>query len=480
MKDNKGLWDAEEEFDVPDASDNSASNDIGQFKSRSPLVQAAAQGSDSKKVLTCSSGTYPLRHERWTAGRVVSALRWLRAAPNIVVASYAQSESSRSEQLSEVNADGVVAAWDAEAGDLQRALLHTASLTSLVAPHPLSPSLIIAGTEYGELVMWDTRTRLPTPVMHSETGSVAPVRAVEAADASSPFVVSASADGSVSVWALSNMAKPMETTVTRERGLRDIRPSAMAIPVSAAFQHTPGTSSLGKRAAVMLGCEDGGVYRVDNAEQQWTARHAGARANGPLTALDCHPGHLRYPQLGDLAITSCFDGSVSMWSFGRRGVGLRVKLFDLGLWEPCSDVQWAPSHPGAFAASDVAGGLSLFDVSKSEGAMCLGRFAAPPPSAAEGSNASRGDARSSCVNRLQWNHDSSTIATGSTSGEICLWRASESLSNPDGSSWEVVSATAKQWRADETSRIGQAEELPVPSSYPFTGLPPVFNPLSAT
>jgi dynein intermediate chain, cytosolic len=469
MESRRALWDADGEFDIPDSSDASraaaaSARDDAADLSSSDVARANAP-------VTCTSGAKPLHHERWSPRRVVSALRWLRETPNTILASYARSYSSRSQHLADDDADGVIGAWDVEAGELQRALLHTAAITALVAPHPLSPALVVAGTEYGQLVMWDTRSRIPTPVLRAETGGAVPVRAVEAADASSPFVVSASADGSLAVWALANLAAPVETAVARERGLRDLRAAAMGIPASAAFQHTPGTSALGKRAAVLLGCEDGGVYRVDNAERLWTTHHAAARVDGPITALHCHPGHPRFPQLGDLAATACFDGSVALWSFGRRGAGLRVKSFDVGLAEPCCDVRWAPSHPGAFAVIDVAGGLSLYDVARPEGEMCLGRFTVP---------ASGPAGALSCLSCLQWSPDGGTIATGSAGGGVHLWRASEGLTDPDGSSWEVVSASAKQWRAHATGLLGTVEELPVPASYPYTGLPPVFNPLSAT
>lgn len=446
------------------AQDNTAEND---HSSHAP---------ESDEVVSCVSGAKPLCHKVWSANRAVSSLRWLRSSEATLVASYARANTSRAEQPAENDADGVVVAWDVEAGEPQRVFTNTSSLTSLVAPHPLSPALIVAGSEHGELVLWDTRSRHTVPVSRSDVCGAVPVRGLEPADVSSPYVVSASANGNVSVWALANMSAPVETTTARERGLRDVRPSALAIPRSAAFQHTPGTSTMSKRAAVMLGCEDGGVYRVHNADQGWTTDHAGARADGPITGLDCHPGHPRYPQLGDLALSSCFDGSVSMWSFGRRGVGLRVKRFTLTSGEPCSDVQWAPSHPGVFAAVDIAGGLTVFDASRAEGKMCLGRYERPVSRA----NSDSTRIPSTALNRLQWNHDSSFIATGCTTGDISLWRPSESLRNSDGSSWEVVSATAKQWRADETLRIGKSEQLPVPDSYPFAGLPPVFNPLHAS
>lgn len=462
----RGVLDIDDDVDVPNVS-------LWSTKVTAVEKCHPSHSPQSDAVVSCVSGAKPLCHSVWTANRNVSSLRWLRSSEETLFASYARASKSRREQPIQNDADGVVVAWDVKAGEPRRAFTNSSSLTSLVAPHALSPALIFAGSADGELVLWDTRSRLPAPVVRSDVCGAVPVRGLEAADESSPYVVSTSANGNVSVWALANMTAPVETTTARERGLRDVRPSALAIPRSSAFQQTPGTSTMGKRAAVMLGCEDGGVYRVHNADQEWTTDHAAARVDGPITSLDCHPGHPRYPQLGDLAISSCFDGSVSMWSFGRRGAGLRVKRFALESGEPCSDVQWAPSHPGAFAAVDIAGGLTLFDVSRAEGKMCLGRYDSPVTTA---NLDSRGTA-SPALNRLQWNHESSFIATGSVTGDICIWRPSESLRNSGGSSWEVVSATARQWRADETIRIGKSEQLAVPESYPFAGLPPVFNPL---
>lgn len=431
------------------------------------------------EALHCSSGACPLAHARWSAGRVVSAVRWVRSTPNVLLASYARAHSARSPAAgAPVEADGVVAAWDVERGQVQRALVHTAPLTALVAPHALSPTQVVAGTLHGELAMWDTRARTASPTLRAPAETMSPVRALQAADASSPFLVSASGDGTVSAWALARLSAPVDSTVARERGLRDLRVSGMSIPSSAAFHHTPGTDALGKRAAVMLSGEDGGVYRVDNAERQWAVHHAAARHDGPVTAVACHPGHPRFPGLGDVAATASVDGSVALWSFGRRGAGLRAARFDLGLGlaEPATDVQWAPGHPGAFAACDGAGGVSVFDVTRAGRGARVGRFTPPPAAAGPGGRGPGPPA----LNCLQWSHGGAAVAAGGVDGKIHLWRAADALCNPDGASWEVVCATVKQWRAREAARVGgAAAELPVPPSYPFTGLPPVFNPLAA-
>lgn len=434
-----------------------------------PCIPKTASEEDCIKPI--SSAT-PLTHARWTHGRAITALRWLPAEPNVLFASYSRNNQHYTTLPSAtevIDANGVVAAWDVERSELRRTFLHTAPLDALVAPHPLSPTMLLSGSANGDIVAWDTRSRTTSPVLRSHSASVSPVRALEGAGASSPYVISAAADGTISAWSLSQLSTPIESTVVRERGLRDVKIGAMSIPASAAFQRTPGTEALGKRAAVMVGGMDGGVYSVENAAELWTTRHAGSRHDSPVTSICCHPGASRFPQLGDLAATASIDGSVGVWSFGRRGAGLRLLRLGSRVSTPTTDVQWSPTHPGLFVACDAAGGVSTFDLTRADDDMCLGRH-----------SASTGQGAPPCpLNRLQWNGDGSILASGSVDGAINLWRASDSIRSPSGSTWEAVSASAKQWRAREATALGSASELPVPSSYVFRAIPPVFNPLAS-
>lgn len=434
-----------------------------------PAAVPATRRLDDSVTLVTDTG--PLTDARWTCGRAVTDLGWQSSSGDVLFASYArrgQQLGSPSAPTDLVDPDGIVGVWDVARTELQRTLFHTVPLVSLVAPHPLSPSMVLAGSTNGDIVSWDTRSRTMSPVLRTESSTMSPIRSLQFAGPSSPFVISAAGDGVVSVFSLSQLSTPIESTVVRERGLRDVRIGAMGIPASAAFQRTPGTDALGKRSAIMVGGEDGGLYRVENAEEIWTTRHAGSRHDSPVTSVSCHPGASRFPQLGDLAATASIDGTVGVWSFGRRGAGLQIARLRLPSCTPASGVHWNPAHPGVFAVCDVAGGVSIYDISRDESDMFLGRKC---PGSGSGTLATP-------LNRLGWNGDGSILASGSLDGGIHLWRAADAVRNPEGSAWEAISASAKQWRAQAASSLGVAAELEVPSSYVFRSIPPVFNPLA--
>jgi WD40 repeat protein len=412
----------------------------------------------------------PLLHSQWTCGRSVSALRWLPDLPQCLLSAHIPTTSSSI--VSHDVPDGVVAVWDVEYAVFQRALIDTAPVTC-IAVHPMSPSLVIAGTVYGNILTWDMRARTPTPFSCASTGSISVVRAVEATHSSSPFVLSASEDGTVCTWALANLNTPLESVTARERAVRDLRISAMGIPSSAVFLPSSESSSLGKRAVFCLAGEDGGLYRVDNANDRWVVHQGTARHDCPVTSLACHPGHPRYPQLSDVVVTTSMDWSVGVWSFGRRGPGLRLARLNTNTMDSASDVQWSPTHPGMFVVGDIAGGISVFDISQPDACKLLGRrevrdcqmgLEKKPKGSPLGG-----------VKRLRWNISGSVLACGSDDGAVTLWSGSALLRNPEDSAWDIASAQIKHWRTQAAAAVPNLKELPNPATYVFPGIPPLSN-----
>jgi WD40 repeat protein len=449
------------EFDEPEeAVDNSPLSAGG---NRSQPSQSAALREDPAMPV--------LKHERWTAGRPVVALRWLPEFPTVLLSAHGPRDASppshqrqQSQEASLDDPDGVVVIWDVERNELQRALVHTAPLTAL-AVHPLSPALVIAGTLHGGLVAWDTRSRAPTPMHRTLTSSTSPIYALETADAASPFIISASTDGVLCTWSLADLANPLDSFTVRERGIRNIRVSALGIPINAAFHLAPGSTMLGKRAAVMMAGEDGGLYRADNAGDCWAVNAAVARHDSCITGLSCHPGSARAPQLADLCVTTSLDWSVRLWSAGRHGPGLLLCRLCKGISCPSTDVQWSPTHPGVFAVGDAEGCVSLFDISRPEHGQLVGRYVSS-------------NSGTIGIQRIRWNTDGSVLATGATDGSIRLWCASSVHTKPTDSSWDIVSTRIKQWRACVAGSVSTtAKEIPNAPSYVFSNIPPLGNPM---
>jgi dynein intermediate chain, cytosolic len=413
----------------------------------------------------------PLSHPHWTDGRAVSALRWLPDLPQVLVSAHIPSGRAAD---SYVASNGVVAIWDVEHASLTRALIDAAPVTSL-AVHPLSPSLVIGGTAYGRILTWDTRSRTPTPCSSGSSGSVSVIRSLESTHGSSSLVLSASENGTVCVWALASLEKPVESMVARERGVRDLHISAMRIPSSAVFARSREASSLGKRAVFCLASEDGGVYRVDNANDRWVVRHGTARHDCPITSMACHPGHPRYHHLADILITTSLDWSVGLWAFGRRGPGLRLARFGTDTMNTTCDAAWSPSHPGVFAVGDDGGGVSIFDISRPDSGKLVGRRDAQVFES--GHKKQQTAPFKAGVNRLQWNPSGSLLAAGDKNGSIFLWTISEALANPDDLAWESTSSQIKHWRTQAAAAVPNVQEIANPRSYVFKGIPPLFNPL---
>jgi dynein intermediate chain, cytosolic len=413
----------------------------------------------------------PLRHPQWTFGRSVSALRWLPDLPQVLLSAHIPTTSSSN--VSHEVPDGVVSVWDVEYAVLQRALIDTAPVTC-IAVHPMSPSLVIAGTAYGNILTWDMRGRTPTPFSRAPTGSISVVRAIETTNSSSPFVLSASEDGTVCTWTIANLNAPLDLLTARERAVRDLRISSMGIPSSAVFLPSSESSSLGKRAVFCLAGEDGGIYRVDNANDRWVVHQGTARHDCPVTSLACHPGHPRYPQLSDVVVTTSMDWSVGVWSFGRRGPGLRLARLSTNTMDSTSDVQWSPTHPGVFVVGDSAGGISVFDISQPDTAKLLGRRDIRDYQMTL--NKKPKSAPIAGVNRLRWNISGSVLASGCDDGAVTLWSGSALLTNPEDSAWDTTSSQIKHWRTQAATAIPDLKELPNPASYVFPGIPPLSNP----
>lgn len=423
-----------------------------------------------------------LLDERWTKDRRVSALHWHADVESIVLAAYGESHACSEYPIRD--ADGVVAVWDAESGKLQRTLFSTAPLTSLTS-HPVSPALVICGTTYGDIVGWDMRSRSRCPALYTRTESSASVSAIYAAGASCPALVSSGCDGSVFIWTMSNLNDPVESFTIRERGLRDIRVSGMALPWSSPelvdiAQHDNeatgrayrghSTTTISKRAVFFVCGEDGGIYRVEKDSERWRVLPALERHDSPATSICTHPFNARYPHLGDIAVTSSFDWSIRLWSMGRRGPCLPLQKFVPHHLHATNDVQWNPTTPGVFAVGDAGGGVSLYDLSSGTSNLFRGRFTWC--SEGESATSSAGGE----VSRVSWNRDGLLLAAGTDKGALHLWQASDRLSNSGVSSWENVSASVKRWHDAALNSMCNEKELPKQPSYVFDKIPPIVNP----
>lgn len=176
-----------------------------------------------------------------------------------------------------------------------------------------------------------------------------------------------------------------------------------------------------------VGCEDNGVYMAYRYGSKAGVQQKFTGHTAPITSIDCHPSHGE-TDLSDLFLSGGMDMSVHLWS--HRHPTSPLHCFS-GYEQYVYDIQWSPQHPALFATVDGSGNLTLWDLNHLDAPRCI-------KSAAEeqGADSSFGGHYEDCsLNVLQWKPDGRKILTGSgIDGVVHLWRVSEKLSQPDGSS----------------------------------------------
>eukprot|EP00171_Calliarthron_tuberculosum_P022527 IDg22527t1 len=182
-------------------------------------------------------------------------------------------------------------------------------MTSLALPS-LSPTTVIGGTQAGDVLAWDLRAKASIPIHRAGSVSMDPnfshnfslVFSLEMAAGNTAVLVSASANGSVCIWSLSNLDSPLT---------------------------------------------------------QFQAHRA------PVTSLSVHPTSRKWPMISDLVLSASMDWSMRLCSLGAASADAPAKEFNIGMPAIVADVKWSPVHPCIFATGDEAGGVSLFDVERS-------------------------------------------------------------------------------------------------------------------
>jgi dynein intermediate chain, cytosolic len=83
--------------------------------------------------------------------------------------------------------------------------------------HPGDPHLVLGGCYSGQIVMWDTRVASSRPTMRSSfagKGHKHPVfsMVIERSNRSNAILITASTDGQLCHWDISNLSEPISTT----------------------------------------------------------------------------------------------------------------------------------------------------------------------------------------------------------------------------------------------------------------------------
>ncbi|GAA5972888.1 hypothetical protein JCM21900_002252 [Sporobolomyces salmonicolor] len=417
--------------------------------------------------------------EQWGRGRSVTGVDWSPKFPELFVASYNKNPMAINEP------DGVACMWNLHLKERPEYVFHSQSDVLSVSFSPFHPNLVIGGTYSGQILLWDTRSRHPNPVLKtplSASGHTHPVYSLSMVGTQNAHsLVSASTDGTVCAWTLDMLARPQET-------LELVHPAHNKTDeVSVTTLGFP----LGETTTFWVGTEEGNVYAANRYDR------AGAKAglvqnevyrghSGPVTSMDFHPVEGTV-DLSDLFLTCGVDWTVKLWragganpaasaaaaaaaastsagsksSSGVGGSGSKAGGGGVGIVSPLFsfeeaddyvyDVKWHPHHPALFGSVDGAGRFNLWNLNIDTEVPIVSTEVGPASSGQQ-------QQQRKGLNKLAWDRrEGRRAAVGSSDGRVYVYELSQELATPREGEWEqmrrtVNAALAAQSGADGSSR----------------------------
>ncbi|XP_049869632.1 cytoplasmic dynein 1 intermediate chain isoform X1 [Pectinophora gossypiella] len=381
--------------------------------------------------------------ERWSRGRCVTCLDWSSAHPELLLASYHNSDDAPHDP------DGVCLVWNTKfKKTTPEDIFHCQSPVMSATFARFHPNLILGGTYSGQIVLWDNRVQKRTPIQRTPLSSLAhthPVYCLSVVGSQNAHnLISVSTDGRMCSWSLDMLSQPQETLDLQHRQSKAVAVTSMGFP------H-------GDVNNFVLGSEDGNIYTGCLYGQRAGVTECVEAHAGPVTGVSCHcaPGSV---DLSHLYLTCSMDWSVKLWSLKENKA--LYSFEDSG--DYVSDVRWSPAHPALFAAVDAAGRLDLWN---------LNRDTEVPVASivAEGGAA---------FNRVSWTPTGSHVCAGDDAGQIWVYELAEHMAQPRHDEWTKFVYTLQELRNnqadEETDRLSLAPSGP-PSLTSLTSL--ASNPL---
>ncbi|KAM0750862.1 WD40 repeat-like protein [Meredithblackwellia eburnea MCA 4105] len=414
---------------------------------RDYTVSSVDDGKESDGARVRLLGTW--NEESWGRGRSVTGVEWSPKFPELFVASYNRNPMAVNEP------DGIACVWNLHLLDRPEFVFHSQSDVLSVAFTPFHPNLVVGGTYSGQILLWDTRSRHPNPVLKtplSASGHTHPVYSLSMIGTQNAHnLISASTDGTVCAWTLDMLARPQETlSLIHPAHNKTDEVSVTAI----GFQENETTT-------FWVGTEEGHVYAANRYDR------AGAKAGlvqnevfkahlGPVTGMHFHPGSGPI-NFSDLFLTCGVDWTVRLWRSGGTsgsgsssakaggggGVGVgsgsttgsagqKVEISPLLSFEESDDyvydVKWHPNHPAMFGSVDGAGKFDLWNLNVDTEVPIVSTAVAP--------SSSRG------LNKLAWDRkEGRRAAIGSSDGKVYVYEVSQELVTPREGEWEQLRVT---------------------------------------
>ncbi|GAA5933269.1 dynein intermediate chain [Sporobolomyces koalae] len=419
------------------------------------------------------------RDQSWGKGRSVTAIDWSPKYPELFVAAYNRNPMAINEP------DGIVAVWNLHLLERPEFVFHAQSDVLSVCFSPFHPNLVIGGTYSGQILLWDTRSRSPNPVLKtplSASGHTHPVYSLSMIGTQNAHsLVSASTDGTVCCWSLDMLARPQES-------LELVHPvHTKTDEVSITCLGFPS----GETTSFWVGSEEGNVYSANRYDR------AGAKAglnqhevykghSGPVTGISFHPVEGRI-DLSDLFLTCGVDWTIRLWRAGTLtttttsgatstttssangsaaqsvksslhpntnhatttpGVATNQPLLSFEEADDyVYDVEWHPHHPALFASVDGAGKLNLWNLNLDTEVPIISTIVQEPTPASDdpptrrmGSGPPRGGP--AALNKVAWDKkEGQRCAVASSDGAVYVYEVSPDVVIPQEGEWEQMRRT---------------------------------------
>nr|XP_020471887.1 cytoplasmic dynein 1 intermediate chain 2-like isoform X1 [Monopterus albus] len=358
--------------------------------------------------------------DRWSKNRVVSCLDWCPQYPELLVASYTNSEDAPHEP------DGVALVWNMKYKKATpEYIFHCQSEVMSVGFAKFHPNLVVGGTYSGQIVLWDNRSNKRTPVQRTPLSAAAhthPVYCVNVVGTQNAHnLISISTDGKMCSWSLDMLSQPQDSLELVFKQSKSVAVTTMAFP-------------LGDVNNFVVGSEDGSVYTACRHGSKAGITEVFEGHHGPVTGLSCHSA-AGPVDFSHLFISSSFDWTVKLWSTKSTR-----PLYSFE--DSCDyvyDTMWSPTHPALFACVDLSGRLDLWNLNNDTevptATVCV-----------EGSPA---------LNCVRWAHTGKEIAIGDSEGHVYVYDVGEQICVPKADEWTRFVRTL----AEINENRDEAEEL---------------------
>ncbi|KNC54047.1 cytoplasmic dynein 1 intermediate chain 2 [Thecamonas trahens ATCC 50062] len=328
--------------------------------------------------------------------RGVCALDWSDAFPELFLVGYGDSYARGNNAFAPRGAvaPGYMELWSLSLPTVPEYVFRAQSPITSAALVRHHGGLVLGGTHSGQVVLWDTRTGLETPVAATQLAGAnhgGPVRsAVVAGTANNLTLATISGDGAFITWAADSLAAPTE------RLNIGCAPSCMAFGSS-----SPNSFYIGTMTGSLWSVERHGSGKGLAAEYAHHSAMVSALSVSPHTAT------LDY----DLLLATSFDWKTSLW---RSDMSSPVYVFDEFVGY-LYDVAWSPRHPSVFATAGARGRIQLWDL-----------LVSPKEPVA-----SIGIGESLTVTSLAFSSDGSRLLAGDTSGHTAVIRVTGAAPGDD-------------------------------------------------